>query len=182
MATSMHLNIRPGPARQARSPRAGARFGRRSAGAFTLLEVVIVLTIVSAVSTVGIIRYANSLARYRVDAAAQRLVADLRQAQVAARTSGSSRTIRFNAAARTYTLMTAAEVLANTPKTEQTVDLKAEPYGVTELRTVGLIGTDIKFDGYGQGNRGCVVVITVGKRERTVVIEASLGRAYVNGL
>lgn len=146
--------------------------------AFSLLELVIVLAIMAVVSTMGILRYANSLSRYRVQSACARLIADLGTARAQARTTSSSRTVRFVTASGTYEVYTSAQMVAAKPGT--VVDLADNPYRAS-MRLVGLVGDSISFDGRGEGNAGCIVVLTSGPAEAAVVIEPGFGRAYVAG-
>ncbi len=154
------------------------RHERSLYGAFSLLELVIVLAIMSVVSTMGILRYSGSLSRYRVQSACARLIADLKVAQAQARTTSSSRTVRFVTATSEYEVYTDAQRVAAKPGT--VVDLADDPYRAS-MRLVGLAGDSIQFDGRGEGNAGCTVVLTSGTAEQSVVIEAGFGRAYVAG-
>jgi prepilin-type N-terminal cleavage/methylation domain-containing protein len=174
--------IRPAAWDPASSRRTDARFGNRrissARGAFSLLELVIVLAIMAVVSTLGILRYSNSLSRYRVQSASARLIADLRVAQAEARTTSSSRTVRFVAATATYEIFTDAQRADGKPGT--VVELADDPYR-SSMRLVGLVGDSIAFDGRGEGNAGCIVVLKSGPAEQAVVIEPGFGRAYVAG-
>src|SRR5690606_27031377 len=58
---------------------------------FSLLELVMVLTIIAILAAIATPRYANAMARYRADLAARRIAADLLLAQRLARTESRSR-------------------------------------------------------------------------------------------
>lgn len=132
----------------------------------------------STLAAIGIFRYAGALARYRVDAACARLIADLRLAQTQARVSSSQRTVRFIPARNAYEIFSDAQLAANAPGT--TVSLADDPYRVT-IRVDGLPGNQLAFNGRGEGNGGGIVVLSVGTAERAVLIEPNFGRAYVAG-
>jgi prepilin-type N-terminal cleavage/methylation domain-containing protein len=145
---------------------------------FSLLELVIVMAIMAAVSAIGILRYSNSLSRYRVESACARVISDLKVAQTLARTTSSSRTVRFDTARAIYQIYTDAELAADKPGA--TVSLGNDPYRAS-MRVDGLPGNTISFDGRGEGNAGAIVVLRSGNREKAVILEPGFGRAYVAG-
>src|SRR5204863_23675 len=65
--------------------RAGPASSRR---AFSLIEITLVLMVMGVLAALAVPRYASALARYRADAAARRIVADLDLARTTARSSG----------------------------------------------------------------------------------------------
>jgi len=153
----------------------------RQIRAFTIVEIVIVLVILGILAAAGIPRYANSLASYRVQQAAARVMADLTLAQVSARTTSVSRTITFSTATSSYSM---ASVQNGTPTTnvsstpqEHTVNLSADPYHAT-LVSASFGGTSqVTFDRYGQPSSGGTVVIQVGAFQRTITLDANSGKA-----
>src|SRR5438552_17658151 len=66
-------------------------------GAFSLVELMLVMAIIAVVAAIAMPRYSASLARYRADMAARRIVAALALAQAKARATSSSQTITFTA-------------------------------------------------------------------------------------
>lgn len=146
--------------------------------AFSLIELVVVVTIMAIVTTIGALRYGSALTRYRAEAACLRLVADLRLAQTMARSTSSRRTVRFDTTRAVYQILTDDEIAASKPGIE--VSLAADPYGA-QMRVDGLPGKALSFDGRGEGNQGAVVVLTVGAAEKAVILEPNFGRAYVAG-
>jgi len=146
--------------------------------AFSLLELVIVMAIVTAVSGIGLLRYSRSLSRYRVETACARLIADLRAARTQAVTTSSRRIVVFNAAAATYQILTAAELTANASGT--LVSLAGDPYRAT-MRVVGLAGNQIAFTGRGDVSGAAIIVLTCADAESGVTIEPDSGRVHVVG-
>ncbi len=63
---------------------------------FTLVELIVVLGIMAIVSMVALPRYTGAMARYRADAAARRIAADLTLAQAEARQASQSRRFRVS--------------------------------------------------------------------------------------
>ncbi|MBT8484734.1 MAG: prepilin-type N-terminal cleavage/methylation domain-containing protein, partial [Phycisphaerae bacterium] len=70
----------------------------------SLIELTIVVMLVATIAVIAVPRYTRSLERYRVDAAARRVVADLAYARTQARLVGQSRTVTFNLAKSAYTI------------------------------------------------------------------------------
>jgi hypothetical protein len=136
-----------------------------------------VLTIMGTVAGMGLLKYSGSLSRYRADAACRRIIADLKRAQVAARTTSTERAVRFDTVAGSYTLLTRAERLA--ASAGAAVALGGEPYHAS-FTVSGLTGNTVIFDAYGAASVGGTVVVTTGTASITVTIDAETGRAYVN--
>ncbi len=134
------------------------RSSNGSEGGFGLLELIIVLSIITTLSAVAVPKYAASLARYRADAAAGRIKAELTTARRTARITGKSLTV-------------------NLPDYK---DLISEsPYRAV-IVSADFDGNDkVIFDIYGAPDSGGTVVVQVGNVRRTVVLEAETGRAAV---
>src|SRR5688500_10231700 len=99
----------------------------RAAG-FSLFELLIVVSLFAIVAAMAVPRYASSVGRYRADAAARRVAADLALARAKARAASAARTVTFNAAAGAYTISGMRHLdRASDP---YTVNLSAAPYHV----------------------------------------------------
>ncbi len=151
---------------------------RRAVRGFSLVEMVVVLIVLGALAAVALPRYSDALFRYRVEVAAHRLAADLRQARSVARTSSADRTIAFDAAADRYTVAGVDRLDQNAGAYE--VDLAAEPYDA-DLDRVALDGgvDTLTFDGYGEPDRGGEIELRVGPYTRVVRVEADSGRVMI---
>ncbi len=142
--------------------RAAARSG------FSLIEVVACLAIIATVGAMAIPRYGAAVARYRVEAAATRVVAEVHRVRDKSGRAGRSLTISFrggkNAFLTTYTVGAARESL---------VWLKAEPYWAV-INSVDLGGdTAIVFDGYGAPDSGGTIVVRHGSIASTITIDTA---------
>jgi prepilin-type N-terminal cleavage/methylation domain-containing protein len=93
---------------------------------FTLVEVIFVMVLLAIVSAMAIPRYANFLAHHRAEAAANRIATDLALAQRQAKFSSTARTVTFNVAAESYTLVGIAH--PDHPSQPYVVALSDEPY------------------------------------------------------
>lgn len=157
----------------------GKRCRARRRG-FTLLELTFVVATVMIFSAIAVPRYADALARYRCDAAARRVAADLAWAQALARAAGGGQTVRFDASADRYALVGVTD--PHHPGRPYVVDLAGEPYGArVELVALGTdkLAQDVTFDGYGQPDNAGTVVVRAGDFHKTVSLDAATGKATV---
>ena len=143
---------------------------------FSVVEVVLVVAITALVSAIAVPRYASSLARYRADAAARRVAADLALAQNHASTAGRPQPVVF--VARGYQ-MPGMPHLDGKGYGDYTVDLGADPYGVTRVAAEFGGDASVRFDLYGAPDSGGSVVIEVGDVRRVVTLSPDNGRASV---
>ena len=145
--------------------------------AFTLLELILVLAIITVLAAIAVPRYTAAQQNFRADAAARRLVADLGLARSRARSQSNSQTVVFNLASSQYQMPGVADL--KDPAKTYTVLLGAAPYQA-RLVSVDFGGTSqVTFDGYGMPNCGGTVVISAGGVQRTVVLDANSGKANV---
>ena len=150
---------------------------RRLAGGFSLIELVLVLAIIGVAAGIAIPRYADSLARYHVDAAARRIVADLALARTSARSVSASRTVTFRVASGTYEMLGVAHL--DRPGSTYAVDLSAAPYGVTVVSADFAGQPEVIFDGYGVPSSGGAVSVRVGRFTKTVELDADSAEASI---
>jgi prepilin-type N-terminal cleavage/methylation domain-containing protein len=149
----------------------------RSAGAFSLVELVLVMVIISIFAAMAVPRFAGALTRRRVDAAAQRVQADLALAQRRAKLLSESQTVKFDPDANSYMLVD----MENPDHAGEgyTVSLSEEPYKAL-ITSVDLGGDKmIVFDGYGAPDSGGTIAIQLGDTAKTVTIMAATGRTVM---
>jgi len=151
-----------------------ARFGR---GAFTLVEMVCVMVIITLSAAIATPRFANFLAHQRVEAAARRVAADLAYAQRHAKFTSDSQTVRFNKPADMYTLIGLPH--PDFPGQPHHTKLGSEPYEAT-IKTLNVGGdADLIFDGFGKPDSAATITLAVGKYEKTVIVDGNTGEATV---
>jgi prepilin-type N-terminal cleavage/methylation domain-containing protein len=163
------------------SHRAARRRARRPG--YTILELVVVLLICSILAAVALPKYAHGLSQFRVDAAAQRVAADIAFAQRQALVRSMSQAIVFTPSGgspipNSYSMATVQYV--NFAAAGAVVYLAQDPYLVTiSSATFGTTGTTLTFDRYGAPSSGGTVVVQAGGYTKTVSVDANTGRATV---
>ena len=148
----------------------------RRAG-FTLLDLIMAMAVIAIVAAIATPRYANALTRYRAEAAARRVVADLALARQTAKSTSSSRTVEFDAADDSYVIPNVREL--DTAGTLYRVQLQDPPY---QAQIVFVdFGGDAKltFDGFGMPDSGGFVIVQAGDYQYTVVVDPETGAAEV---
>ncbi len=151
-----------------------ARHRNRS---FTLVDLVMAMAIIVIVAAIATPRYANALTRYRAEAAAHRVAADFQLARQTAKSTSSSRTVRFDAANHSYVIPDVREL--DTAGTSYRVQLQDPPYQA-QFAFVDF-GADAKltFDGFGIPDSGGFVIVQAGDYQYTVVVDPETGVAEV---
>lgn len=147
--------------------------------AFTMTEMVIVVMVMGIVAATAAPVFWNSLVYHRVEAAAQRLKADLELVRHTARLTSAAQTIEFTNS--TYTLPAAVKHLDD-PNASYAVDLSASPYEITTL-TANFSGDEtVTFNGYGVPTSGGTVVLTCNGHSSTVTLNAATGEVTVSSI
>lgn len=150
--------------------------GTERAG-FTLIELSCVLLIIALFSVVALPMFASSLARRRVQAAAEQVAEDLNRARDYARTSSSAQTVVFDPNNDTYSISPMPQ--PDNPAQPWIVHLADDPYRV-DLTTADFGGdTTLIYNGYGLPDSGGSVTLLVGSITRTVSIDAQSGVASI---
>ena len=121
------------------------RHARRSA--FTLVEVVIVLAIIAVISAIAIPRFGTGSRRYRLESAANRVVADIKLARQRAIQTSSQQMMVFNLDSNSYSLP-GVDSLDDASRT-YSVELDEPPYETSILAIDFDGGSMLTFDGYG---------------------------------
>lgn len=154
---------------------ASERLQRRSA--FSLLELVVVVAILAAVSAVVIPRVGRSLSNLRLDAAANQVARDLEYARSTAWTQSRSVTVVFHDALGEYELSGVTQI--DKPGQAYYVRLKRDNQGVDGF--LSSFGGDqtVVFDAHGRPDSGGTVAVRSGAIVRLVVLDPETGKASV---
>ena len=149
----------------------------KTSGGFSLLELVLVLTIIVVVAAIAIPRYSSWQFRYRAEAAAKRIEADLTLARKYAQASSASQFVIFDDAAETYHMPGVPDI--NTVGSDYEVDLTLGPYHAAMVSADFGGDNKVMFDGYGVPSSGGTVVVQSGSVTRTVKLYAGTAEIAV---
>lgn len=156
------------------------RFNRRrcpGVRAFTLVEMLLSLLILSMLAAIAAPRYAGFVAMEHLSAAATRVATDLAYARRRARTSSTAQSFVVDLASSSYWLPTVADL--DHPADTYRVVLADEPYDAS-IVSVNLGGDgQVIFDGYGVPDSGGNIVIRVGNSQRTIVVPGAVPKQQV---
>ena len=147
------------------------------AGAFSLLELVLVIAIVAVLATIAAPRYASSASRYRSEAAARRIVADLALARSQAYGTSATKTVKLDT--ETDLLVIAGVSPFDGAGSYYATDFSEDPYCADITRADFGGDNGLYFDIYGKPNSGGSVVLQVGDHEQTIYLDANTGKASV---
>ena len=147
--------------------------------AFTLVELVVCLAILAIVAAIAAPRYGASIARYRAELAAKRIVADLELIRSRARAQGSYESATFYASGEYYRMISDPDL--NDSTKEYVVYLNEAPYRADIVEVSFRSGTRnyMRYGNYGHPYWGGYVTVRAGDVERTVVVDPDSGEAYV---
>lgn len=170
------LDARPGRT-GAEGARGRSQPARRNLRGVTLVELVMVVVILAIMAAVAVPRVARSVSGHRIDAAALRIVGDLRLAQQRARQISASQTVSFDVNSGSYSLTGMAGL--DRPAGTYTVRLVDPPYEV-QLLSANFGGDALLvFDGWGVPDSGGTVVLQGGDCLKTITVAAGSGKVSV---
>lgn len=150
----------------------------RSSQGYSLVELILVVAIIGVLSGLAIPRYGRAASRYRADAAAKRVVADLQQAQQRGLAGSGACVLSFSTSAATLT-MTYPTIGGVAGRSVQT-KLGLLPY-LASIQSVDFGGTSsVTFDGNGRPSAGGTIVIRSGNESRTITVAAGNGATTIN--
>ena len=163
-----------------RGPRRLKPAARTGARAFTVVELIVVLVIVAILATIAVPRFANSLAKRRVEGAVRRITSDLAFARRRAKLTSTSQTVAFEIGADTYELEGMQH--PDHPDRGYVISLSDTGYGATIVSADLGDDAEIVFDGYGMPDSGGTIVISVGNFKETITVDGTSGRTVKGGL
>jgi type II secretory pathway pseudopilin PulG len=150
---------------------------QKQTGGFSLLEMVLVLAIVITLAAIAAPRYGASLARYRADLAARRIVADIALAQLNAKAASSSRSIVFDVSDNKYEIPDLPSFDGSSGS--YIVQLSQRPYEGKFISAYFGGDAQLTFNGWGVPDSGGKVVLSVGSEQRIISVNSETGKATV---
>ena len=141
---------------------------RASRRAFTLIELAIVLLILGILAGVAAPKYADALARFRVEAAAKRVAIDMRYARSRAIERSETQTVEFFPTTERYSFANALHPTRG--RTGYHVDLIDEGFEV-DLVSANFGGAEsMSFDHRGEASVAGAITLTSGGYTRTISV------------
>jgi prepilin-type N-terminal cleavage/methylation domain-containing protein len=145
--------------------------------AFSLVELMICISVMAVLAALAIPRYANATSNYRADAAARRIAADLSLARSQARLMSKPLTVVFDTTAENYQISGMEDLLHRT--NVYSVQLSDRPYRAT-LVSVNFGGAaQVTFDQYGSPNTGGTIVVDSGGSRKTITLNQASERPVI---
>lgn len=132
----------------------------RSRRAFSLLELVIVLSIILIVAAIAVPRYAGAMVSYRITAAGHRLRTDVQLARAKARQMSSPVCMEFDPLEHTISIYPKPGTSAQTWK--HVTRLTDQPYE-SKIYFVFASSYTLTFDGYGRCGENALVALRSGR-------------------
>ena len=158
--------------------KAGHRATAGRVRGFTLLELCVVLLIIALVAGLAAARYGSAVSRYRADAAARHIVADLALARSKVRLASQGQTVVFDVAANSVRLVNVADI--DRPTAPYEVHLGDARTMRNWFRRISAGQARSSSTASARGASGSVV-ITSGGFTKTVNLSQVTGRATVQG-
>lgn len=166
------------------SPARPVRRGRRVTalrGGFSLLELVVVLTVIGVAAALAVPRMSGAAARYGVRAAAYRLASDLDSAAERARATGAAHTVVFRPSESGYAVMAGGPSNVQLPAL-WTVRLGEHPYQSQMQVQYSTTPERLGFDAFGRSTNDGVAAVVRGDYLVAVWSPVGSGVARVGSL
>jgi prepilin-type N-terminal cleavage/methylation domain-containing protein len=153
------------------------RYWRGGRAAFSFLELLCVLMILSMIAVIAVPRYGNAIVQNRANAAARRITMDLALAQKQAKLRGTSQTVAFDATLDKY-YMAKIEDPDHTALAYQ-VFLGDEPYNTAIVSADFNGDANLTFDAFGLPDNGGAIIIQIGNCRKRLTVADQTARVTI---
>jgi len=143
----------------------------------TLVDTLVTVLIVAILAAVSVPRFGATIDRYRSEAAAFRIQADLRWVRQQAVSRSASHTVEFVPATNSYRVAGLEDL--NRSGQPYIVNLSEPPYRVELVSSVSGADGHIQFDRFGQPDDAATITVAAGGIRRTVIVDPDTGLASV---
>ncbi|MBT8486036.1 MAG: prepilin-type N-terminal cleavage/methylation domain-containing protein [Phycisphaerales bacterium] len=150
---------------------------------YSLVEISIVLILIATVAAIAAPRYARAGDRYRLDAAAHRIVLDLAEARAIARSENRTVRVQFSTTKHRYTVLDVPDPID--AESDYRVELDEPPYRVHLVSASFDAKTEVNFNPYGSAvihpsgrsfDAGTITIASGGD-QRVITIDSFTGEA-----
>lgn len=156
-----------------RPPRSASSRGPSGGRGFSLVELVLVIAVIVVVAAVAAPRWGTASARYRADALARRIAADLDRTRQAAMARGVALGVNFDVSANAYRIAGAGDL--DRRSDSSSLDLSQGPYHGRLTRVDFGGGNVAAFNGFGVPIMAGEAQVAVGTESRLIELEADTG-------
>lgn len=157
-----------------------AAYGSRRTRAFTLVELIVVLVIVSVTAVIAIPRLSGASTRYRVDSAVQQVLADINVTAAEANRTSSTMSIVVDADTESFTMV--GQPSERDPAVDQVTDLSREPFNVNLLGVSFGGDSQLDISGHGLMLESGQMTLTAGREGRRIVFTQGLSSVQIVNL
>lgn len=148
------------------------------ASGFTLIDMVMVLSILGVVTAIAVPRFGSGMSRYQLDAAARRVVADLEWARAEAMAQSTTIEVQFEFQTHRYVLKGVESI--NRDSVDNAVALSEEPYNAQIIsafgKNIGDATHSMFFDMYGKADQTGTIEVKVGGDSLFIDVDSETGK------
>ncbi|MBI4717858.1 MAG: prepilin-type N-terminal cleavage/methylation domain-containing protein [Planctomycetes bacterium] len=149
-------------------------------GAFTLIEMLLVMVLIAILSSMAVAQYGRFVARQRVEAASRRIVADLKYAQKQARSTSAAQEVQFDLVKSSYTLVGMAD--PDHAVGNYMVRLSRDPYQARLMSADFGGDASVIYNGHGVPDSGGTITVKVGNLSKTITLTGNGGRTFESAI